>query len=744
MRQVVNRAAAIAVLTGIMLNVTPASFAAQPEAVGDAIAPRRDFSSFIPCVQAVRIAHEDAPIIDGDLSEPIWRRALPVDEFYQVEPIEGATPSQPTAAYILYDDRNLYVGIYNYDDQPDQIRRSQMQRDAALRDDDAVRIYIDTFGSFRDAYFFGINPNGARSDALIENNGTFRNQWNTIWRAKAKVVEDGWIAEFAIPFQSMSFDPALEEWNFQILRNIRRNNEEIRWSNIDQNTMRIDMTNPGRLTGVRDFESGVGLEVQAYVKGSTAYDWMTDEKDYALEPSGNAFYKITPALTGSLTVNTDFSDTALDSRQVNTGRFSLFFPETRDFFLQDAQVFEFGGRIFQDEVNGLPFFSRNIGIVNGQPVDLLAGAKLSGKLGPANVGLISARTGASDAINVDGQFLSSARISVPVLSSSKLGVVFTNGDPAGLSDSTVAGADFQYVKLNMFGQGTLFADTGYIQSFTGGEKGHMLAHEISYRSQTWNGRIRFRDISDDYAPQLGFTNRTGVRRLNSHAWRVYRPANSFIRSAETGAWTNIITDHNGQTLDRFFGGWLKAANNPGDEAQFNYENGYLNIIEPFDIAGEVPVAPGEYRWNQYRLRASATNARMIGAEIDVRWGGIYDGDYFKVETELSLRPNRFIELAGEYSYAEFDLPSGQIGVHIASVNSVIAFTPDMTIKTELQYDNISEAFTFFSRFSWEPIPEREVFISLGHTALIDRVDFPRDFRSQGSSLALRLGHTFRM
>lgn len=704
----------------------------------------RDFASFIPCTEAVRINREDAPIIDGDLSDPVWRRALPIEEFYQVDPVEGAAPSEPTKAYILFDERNLYIGIYNYDSEPELIRHSQMQRDFILRDDDAVRVYLDTFGSFRDAYFFGVNANGARADALIENNNNYQNQWNTIWRAKSRLVDDGWVTEIVIPFQSISFDPTLEEWNMQIVRNIRRKNEEIRWSNIDRSRGRIDMTNPGRLAGVRDVESGVGLEVQAYVTGSAAYDWETADTDYDINPSGNAFYKITPSLTGSLTVNTDFSDTGLDARQVNTGRFSLFFPETRDFFLQDAQVFEFGGRAFQDQVNGLPFFSRNIGIVNGAPVDLVAGAKLSGKLGPANVGVISARTGADDSAGVDGQFLSAARLSVPVLSESKLGVVFTNGDPTGADDSTVAGADFQFKRSNIFGNGTLFSDSAYIHSFTGGESDHMIVHETAYRSQTWNSTFRFRDIGENYAPKLGFSNRTGIRRYNTNAFRAFRPNNSFIRYAELGGWANYITDRQGDRLDQYFGAWAGGSNNPGDEVWFNYERGYVDIQEPFMIAGEVPVAIGEYRWNQYSLEAVATNARAVGGGVEVTWGGIYDGDYLSIENSLSLRPNRFIELTAGYEYVDFNLPSGQIGIHIASIDSVIAFTPDMTIKTEVQYDNISQAFTFFSRFSWEPIPEREVFLSFGHTALIDRVDFPRDFRSRGSSLALRLGHTFRI
>ena len=710
---------------------------------------RRDFETYRPLVTAARIDSTAidgaaAPVIDGDLSDAVWSQAAIINEFHQVEPISGATPSQPTRAYIMYDSKYLYVGIYAFDSEPDQIRRAQMQRDPRLQDDDAVRILIDSNGTFRDSYFFGINPNGARSDALTENGSSFRDEWNTIWRGKARVVEDGWIAEFAIPFQSFAFDPSLDEWNFQIIRTIRRNNEEIRWSNINQSRNRINMTSPGRLAGISDVSSGIGLEAQIFVTGAASRDWVLDDTDFELNPSGNIFYKITPSLTGSLTFNTDFSDTSLDARQVNTGRFSLFFPETRDFFLQDSAVFEFGGRVFNDARNGLPFFSRNIGIVNGEPVDIIAGAKLSGKAGPANVGLISARTGSADVQGIDGQYLSSARISVPVFSESKAGIVFTNGDPTGVTNNTVAGADFQYKRSNTFGDGTFFADVAYVRSFTDGVADHMAGAEIAFRSQKWNGTARLRHIGDNYAPKLGFSNRTGIRRYNFNLWRRYRPENSFIRFAETGAWTNIITDLNDRRIDHFNGAWAGGANNAGDELWLNYEHGFVDIEAPFSIAGIVPVPVGQYRWNQYNVRVSTTNSRAIGVEFGINKGGIYGGDLLQLSGGINLRPNKHFELSAEHEYLEFDLPMGDIGIHISSVESTIAFTPDMTIKTEIQYDNISEAFTFFSRFSWEPIPEREIFLSFGHTAIIDRVDFPRDFTSQGSSLALRFGHTFRM
>lgn len=733
-----------------MVLLTPAIASAQqsPATLADAPAATssaRDFDNYTPRISAAPISRQDAPVIDGDLSDPAWRNASVIEEFYQVDPVEGAAPSQPTRAYIMYDSKTLYVAVYAYDTEPDRIRRSQLQRDPALQDDDGIRVLIDSFGSFRDSYFFGVNPNGARSDALTENNGSFNDQWNTIWRAKAKVVDDGWIAEFAIPFQSISFDPALDEWNLQIIRTIRRDNEEIRWSNIDQSRNRIDLTNPGRLSGISDIDNGIGLEVQAFATGAVAHDWTLDETDYAFDPSGNVFYKITPSLTGSLTFNTDFSDTALDSRQVNTGRFSLFFPETRDFFLQDAAVFEFGGRIFSSgPSNGLPFFSRNIGIVSGQPVDIIAGAKLSGKLGPANVGIISTRTGAADGLNVDGQYLSAARVSVPVLSESKLGLVLTNGDPTGESNNTVAGIDFQYKKSNLFGQGTLTADFAHVRSYDEAGNDTMTVGHIAYRSQTWNGNLRLRDIGDNYSPKLGFINRPGIKRLNGNMWRAYRPNKKLLRYAETGVFGNLITDQSGARQDEVYGGWVFLQNNPGDSINVEHQHRTERINQPFNIAGEIPVNPGDYRWNRYSINTDTSRARRLGVSFDISWGGVYDGELVEIGADIDFRPSKHFELSAGYDLLKFELPTGEIDIHIASINSTIAFTPDMSIKTEIQYDNISEAFTYFSRFTWEPVPEREIFLSFGHTALIGRENFPRDFTSLGSSLALRLGHKFRL
>jgi hypothetical protein len=706
---------------------------------GAAAAPPEGFAAYTPRFEAPRIARAEAPEIDGDLSDPAWAKAAVLLEFYQVVPVEGGAPSQQTRAYVMYDEKYLYVGVYNYDDEPEKIVHRLMERDARLQDEDAVRVFIDSFGTFRDGYFFGTNANGARVDALIENNSAFRGEWNTIWNVKSRIVEDGWIAEFAIPFQSISFDASLKEWGFQVLRTIRRTNEEIRWSNIDRSRDRIDLTNPGRIGGVADVEAGVGLEAQLFVTGSTSYDWELDSVRKALNPSANIFYKITPSLTGSLTLNTDFSDAPLDARQVNTGRFSLFFPETRDFFLQDAAVFEFGGRVYSDEPNGLPFFSRRIGIVGGIPVDIVAGAKLSGKAGPANIGLISARTGAEGAI--EGQYLSAARASIPVFAESKLGAVFTHGDPAGGRTNTVAGADFQFKNSTRW-PGTLLADFAYVRSFDGADQGDMAAADIAYRSLKWNWTGRFENIAPDYRPRLGFANRTGIRRYRAEFWRAYQPEASWIRTAETGLYVNVVTDLDDAVEDRFYGGWAFVANNAGDEFSAEVQSGFLDIRAPFDIAGVV-VPIGEYKFTQYEAEIALTRARPIGARVEGRISDIYGGRNRAAEFGLSWTPSRHFSFGAEYAYEKFSLPGGDIAIHIATLDSTVAFSPTMFLKSDVQYDNISENFTFFSRFTWEPTPENEIFVSLGHAALIERDAFPGSFRAQGSSLAVRFGRTLR-
>ncbi len=347
-----------------------------------------------------------APLVDGNLDDPAWQQATPIGPFTQQSPHEGAEPSQKTDAWVTYDDHFLYVAVRAWDTEPEKLIAKVMRRDTSQRADDRVLVLIDSFHDRRNGYMFSTNPNSARYDALIENNSGFRLEWDTIWYVKSRVDSQGWTCEFAIPFQSLSFDPKQSEWGFNLVRGVRRLNEENRWASWRLNKFPLDLSEAGTLTGLGGSQEGIGLDVipVGVVSGfrERELDAVTgddDQRYYSrLDPGLDAFYKITPSVVGALTFNTDFSDADVDARQVNLDRFALFFPETRDFFLQDAGIFDFGGIGEQansrgprdpatsSNPNGMPFFSRRIGIgPGGVIVDIRGGAKVDRPHRPAEL-----------------------------------------------------------------------------------------------------------------------------------------------------------------------------------------------------------------------------------------------------------------------------------------------------------------------------------------------------------------------
>ena len=307
----------------------------------------RDFSTYMPSAKATRIAASEAPNVDGDLSDPIWQRAEPITEFYQVDPDEGQPASERTDVRFLYDENNLYVYIYAYDRRPELIRGTSMNRDGNFGGDDTVRVYIDPLNTRRNGYQFVMNSLGGRLDQLIQNNSDFIREWNTIWTGRSRVVADGWTVEMAIPFKDLSFDPAKTDWVLELTREIRHLNERDRWSTISAAALTTDISRAGTLQGISGINQGIGLDIQLYGSARYRFDWQKPQHEtLSFRGSGNAFYKLTPDFTGTLTVNPDFSDSPLDLLQVNTTRFNLFQPETRNFFLEDTASFDFGGRDF--------------------------------------------------------------------------------------------------------------------------------------------------------------------------------------------------------------------------------------------------------------------------------------------------------------------------------------------------------------------------------------------------------------
>ena len=721
-----------------ILAISPAAGQGGP---GNAAAPH-DFQTYRPSLPGTRITAAQAPHIDGDISDPIWQKAPALDEFYQLEPHEGQPGDERTVVRVLYDENNLYFSIMAYDDEPSKITAHIKARDGQIDQDDLFRIYLDPGMTRRNGYIFEVNPLGARREGLIQNNIDVLYQWNTLWSAKARILPNGWSVEVAIPFRSISYDKTRTDWGFDLFRLVRRKNERIRWSSILETIPSPDISRSGTLTGIRDIDGGLGLDIQGY--GALRYqrDWdAPGHTGFQFRPSANAFYKITPSLTGTLTVNTDFSDTPLDQRQVNIGRFGLFYPETRDFFLQDAASFEFGGLPLHDDNNAKPFFSRNIGLINGsQPVDLLVGGKVSGSYDAFDIGALVVRTNGFGP--TDGQVLSAARVSMPILDTSKVGFIFTNGNPTGGSQNSVAGADFQFRAPALIPGKEVQADVYYERSFdsvAGDDDSY--GFELNFPNEPWYGNFRFKSVGEAFDPALGFVARPGIREYTTNIARRIRPQDSMLRWYETGVWADVFTGLNNETQSSLEGTWVAGYTQRGEFGLLETWNDYEKVPVAFSLPNGVIVPAGDYDWQVYHGHIETATDRWISTVFDVQCCGFYGGQMLQTNLTVNLHPDDTFTFSGQHIMQLITLPTGHVNIHIASLDAAMNFTPDMQLRLQTQWDNISQDLGYSLRYRWEFLPGSELLIVAGDDATVDTLG---RYQSHLTQFSVRLGHTFRV
>ena len=725
--------------TGVAAFLLPAGLAnAQP------VGPRSDLAR--PTVAAVRIDASEAPDIDGDLSDPVWSKATVIDRFIQKRPKPGVPATERTVLRILFDENNLYFAIYAYDSQPERIIAGTLQRDGDLGAADSVVLLIDPGLTRRNAYGFEVSASGARRDELEQNNTVELPEWDTIWTARGRIVQDGWVAEIAIPFRSLSYDAAQTTWGVDMSRRVRHKNERDYWSGHNPALAFSDVSQAGSLTGISNINRGIGLDVQVYGALHAKHDWRLpgDGAGISFTAGGNAYYKITPALTDTLTVNPDFSDAPLDVRQVNTTRFSLFTPETRDFFLQDVAAFEFGGRNFGRSVtdresnNGRPFFSRNIGLVQGVPVSLIVGNKLSGQFGGFDIGALSVLT--DETPTSAGQVLSVLRVTHPVLRESKIGFIVTNGNPTGLTENTVAGVDFQYRNSNFLGGKVLQADAYYQRSFDSTKvEDDSAAFALNFPNEPWSGDFLFKQIGANFQPGLGFVNRTDMRQYQGSVAHLTRYTDRFVHELEFGTEYLFVTNLHDVLESRENAIYARAATTIGDMVTLRLIDRFEYVPVQFPLPRNVPVLPGRYGWNNVAVRLSTFDGRVLSGDVEVTCCNFYDGQSVDARVRLTYRPSSFFEIAPEYRGTFIDLPTGHVDVHLVALDSVLNFTPDMNLALQVQYDNISENLGVSLRYRWEYQPGNEIFVGVGQSALI----VGTDFFARTTQFSLRVGRTFR-
>ena len=694
------------------------------------------------------------PVIDGDLSDAVWASAAVVDDLHQVSPTEYAAPYERTEVYILYDDNALYIGARLYDTDPKLITAKNLLQNDSIGEDDRFFVTIDPFNDRRSGYYFGVNPNGVRADGLYRNVTEFYGDWDTIFRAAAGRFDGGWTAEIEIPFKSISFDPGTDTWGLNFSRTVVRKNEIIAW------VSRNRAYNPsvsGAAVGFEGLKQGLGLELVPSLAVSRSTDFVAGTSTSDTKPSLDLAYRITPQLNASLTINTDFSATEVDDRQVNLTRFGLFFPEKRDFFLREADIFEFGGIGGQRQSqipglntlaqNGRPFFSRRIGLSNtGQIVDLDYGGKISGRVGRWELGALSIKQDGFGA--VDPSTVSVVRAKHQILEESSVGVIATSGDPTSNIDNSLTGVDFLYRNTRLPGGRTIESDVWYQQSDTQGVSSDQAAYGMSFRyptSQGFRGTIQYRAFENNFNPALGFINRRGVGDAYLNLGYMLRKREGYLES-----W---LFNFDYERIDYLDGGLQEEAlflrpftftNRTGDSIMLALSDFNEVLIAPFEIHPGIVLPPGTYDSDTRGIQFGTGSHRKLalsGRFVDYPDGRFYGGSRFDQWIQLTWRPSARFRGLLSYEYDDIALPQGAFEVRLVRAEFDIAFSSTLSLVNLVQYDNVSEVAGFNIRLHWIPQAGREIYFVINHN--LEDLDGNNRFHSQFSDITAKINYTFR-
>jgi hypothetical protein len=702
-------------------------------------------------VRFIRV--DTPPIIDGKIDETVWDQAEVLTDFHQSRPNEGAEPSEPTEVFLLYDDDALYIAARMYDSEPDRIAAPTVRHGQGLGRDDRIVIILDPFHTGRGAYRFETNANGIRHDALYENVTSFESAWTVIWESAADYFEGGWEAEIAIPFKTLSFDPTIDTWGFNFGRGIRRRGEEIAW--VSRNRQ-YNASILGSATGLEGMDQGVGLDVVPSVTLNEQRTFNPKDSEFNFEPSLDIFYKVTPSLNASLTFNTDFSATEVDDRQVNLTRFNLFFPEKRDFFLADSDLFTFGriGDISNQASsgasnnNGRPYFSRRIGLSDtGEPVDLEYGGKLSGRAGRWNLGLLAVRQDEFEAVDASDVFV--GRVSANILDESSVGMILTSGDPNSNDDNSVMGVDFRYLNTRLANGKVIEADAWYQQSDTDGIDGDDAAYGVGFSipaNAGWRGGIYHKVIEENFNPALGFVNRTDIEDTIADIGYTVYPSGRFFQEVFSGVdmqRTSFI-DGNLDT-EIFLGRLIELETSSRDSIKLHYRHTEEVLTEPFTIwqddSGDVVIPPGTYSFGETAVIFESGSQRDLTLDLTIRNGDFYDGTRTNLAGEVTWRQSNFFNVSASYDWNDIELPYGDFITRLTSLGAEVNFTPTLYWVNLFQYDNASEVLGINSRLVWIPTAGQEGLIVFNHS-LQDR-DRNNSFVSELSDITVKFSYTFR-
>ena len=683
--------------------------------------------------------------LDGKLDEPAWSAADSIVNLVTIEPEEGGVPAGQTVVKVLANPGELVIGVLSHDPNPAGIVAYSKARDAELEFEDHVVIVLDAFQDGRSGYVFAVNPSGARVDGLVTAQGEEVNSdWDAVWEARTSRDGRGWSAEIRIPIRSLSFKKGLTGWGFNVQRRVQRLQETSRWSGASRDYEIYQTSRAGLLTNLPRFDFGLGLSIRPALFGSSSRPAPGDSREQTGDISVDVTKKLGPNLLASATVNTDFGETEVDARQTNLTRFDVFFPEKRPFFLEGADIFEFGLGLDEDLL--MPLFTRRIG-VSGEEEDLeqipiTFGGKVNGRVGHTSVGALAVRTGAGDSLLPEAT-MGAVRIKQNVLDESSVGLLATFGDQLGHADSWMAGMDFTYQTSNFQDEKNLLVGVWGLANNRADLQGDKVAYggRIEYPNDLWDVSLAYTRIGDAFQPSLGFVPRTG-RILTVGGDFNPRPEWPLIRQMTYELKFFLVTD-----LDNQWESYLWTVKpiewqfESGDRIEYSILPEGEQLADSFDIADGVLIPPGTYRWTQHRVAGRLAEKRMISGEAAFTYGDFYQGSLNTFELRLVVKPSRSVafELSGERNTVK--LPQGEFTEELFAGRIEYKYSPDFQVSSFLQYDNESRSLGTNTRLRWTFNPLGDLFVVFNHNML--RRDNNR-FALESNQLLVKLQYALRL
>lgn len=645
-------------------------------------------------------------VLDGRLDDSIWQVAPRIQNFTQRELFVDQPASERTEVAVAYNNDFLYIAVWCYDSQPNAIIAKELRRDFNYEIDDNFIVIIDTYKDKRNGFMFVTNPNAARSDLQVFNNGGSVNAfWNGVWNVKTTRTAQGWFAEFEIPFYTFKYRNGIDkqEWGINFERNIRHKREQVLWQGWSRNNRIFQVNQAGTLTGLNQLTDKRFVEIKPYALGGNQHTPGTNK------PVGNfggdINYLLSPTYRLNLTFNTDFAQVEADQQQINITRFPLFFPELREFFLEGDDFFNmgFGGNRI------IPFYTRRIGLTdNREPIPILAGARLLGKEQNSTVGLMSLQT--ADALGTPTTNYTTGSWRQDVGKQSVVGAMSTNKIANGRWHTTT-GVNGRFSTARFLRNKNLDIGGAFIQTYNtdSGYQPKAFAYRafVSYPNDKFSLFASTQRSPREFNPEVGLQLRSNF--AESFIQFAFKPRPKkrllWIRQFEFIPLTITDTRYDDtrqlQSFEysvQFFG----METRKGERLTMEYKRVAEGLISNFNLAGDVVVPKGTYWWNQYEAELRTFRGRTLSLTNRMIWGDFYNGQNLRNRAELLWRIGKYYNVNLRYEFNDLTLPTGKFQSHLIGSRMEYAINPNAFGSLLAQWNTAQEELNMNFRLQWIP------------------------------------------